>query len=200
MTPRLWALVAAYGLFGFGYVITATFLVAILRNSPEVRHLEAVAWIAVGLAGVPSVALWSALGRRIGVFTAFAAACVVEAIGVLASVLTASAAGVFVAAIFLGGTFVGITALGLVGARTLSASDPRRVLALMTGSFGLGQIVGPILAGFMVDRTGSFTLPSLLAAGALAVAAGLAWSLDLKGTRFPSAHRTSRAQRLAKRE
>jgi predicted MFS family arabinose efflux permease len=178
MSARLWALVVAYGLFGFGYVITATFLVAIVRKSPEVRHLEALAWIVVGLAGCPSVALWSALGRRIGVFTAFAVACAVEVIGVLASVLTASAAAVFIAAVFLGGTFIGITALGLIGARTLSASDPRRVLALMTVSFGLGQIVGPILAGFMVDRTGTFTLPSLLAAGALAVAAGLAWRLE----------------------
>lgn len=181
-TPRLSALVAAYGLFGFGYVITTTFLVAIVRGSPEIRHLEAAAWIAVGLAGVPSVALWSALGRRVGVFTAFAAACAVEAVGVLASVLMPTAAGVMVAATFLGGTFIGITALGLVGARTLSASDPRRVLALMTAAFGLGQIVGPILAGAIVDRTGSFTLPSLFAAAALLVAAGLSWSLDLRRT------------------
>jgi predicted MFS family arabinose efflux permease len=151
-----------------------------VRSSQEIRHLEAVAWIAVGLAGVPSVALWSALGRRIGVFTAFAVACAVEAVGVLASVLMPSAAGVLVAATFLGGTFIGITALGLVGARTLSASDPRRVLALMTAAFGLGQIVGPILAGAMVDRIGSFTLPSLFAAAALLVAAGLSWSLDLR--------------------
>jgi predicted MFS family arabinose efflux permease len=178
--PRLWALIAAYGLFGFGYVITATFLVAIVRTSPEVRHLEPVVWIVVGAAACPSVALWSAVGRRIGVFTAFAVACVTEAVGVLASVLTASAAGAILAAVFLGGTFVGVTALGLVGARTLTASDARRVLALMTGAFGFGQIVGPVTAGALFDRTGSFTLPSLLAAGALLLAAGLAWALDAR--------------------
>jgi predicted MFS family arabinose efflux permease len=183
VTGRLLALVTAYGLFGFGYVITATFLIAIVRGSPEIRHLESAAWILVGLAGLPSVALWSALGRRLGVFTAFALACLVEAVGVLASVLTASIAGLAVAATFLGGTFVGITALGLFGARTLSASDPRRVLALMTVAFGLGQIVGPIFAGAVVDRTGSFLLPSLCAAAALAVAAVLSWSLDLLSRR-----------------
>jgi predicted MFS family arabinose efflux permease len=178
LTPRLAALIAAYGLFGFGYVITATFLVAIVRGSAEIRHLEPVIWVLFGLGAVPSVALWAALGRRFGVFTAFAAACLVEAVGVLASVLAVNTLGVVLAAACLGGTFVGITALGLVGARTLSPSDPRRILALMTVAFGVGQIVGPVLGGTLFDLTGSFTLPSILAAAALVVAAGLAGILD----------------------
>lgn len=177
-SPRLAALVAAYGLFGFGYVITATFLVAIVRGAPEIRHLEPVVWVLFGLAAVPSVVLWNAVGRRIGIYAAFAAACLVEAVGVAASVLATNTAGVVVASLFLGGTFMAITALGLVGARTLTASDPRRVIALMTGAFGAGQIVGPSLAGAMVDRTGTFVLPSLLAAGALVLAAILSAPLD----------------------
>src|SRR5207253_1688732 len=55
---RLTAFAAAYGLFGFGYVITATFLVVIIRGSPAVRSLEALVWVVVGIAAVPSVALW----------------------------------------------------------------------------------------------------------------------------------------------
>lgn len=178
LTPRLTALIVSYGLFGFGYVITATFLVAIVRGLAEIRHLEGVVWIVVGLAGAPSVALWTMLARRIGFFVAYAAACLVEAIGVVASVLLTSGLGLVIAAVCLGGTFMAITALGLVGARSLSSSDPRRVLALMTGAFGLGQIVGPIVGGTLSDWTGSFTLPSLIAAGALVVAAGLGGMLQ----------------------
>ena len=74
-------------------------------------------WCIVGLAIVPSVALWNVLGRRIGVFAAFAAACLVEAVGVAASVLAVNTVGVVLAALCLGGTFMAITALGLVGAR-----------------------------------------------------------------------------------
>ncbi|HEX2555816.1 MAG TPA: YbfB/YjiJ family MFS transporter [Microvirga sp.] len=178
LTPPLASLTLSYGLFGLGYVVTATFLVAIVRGSPEVAHLEPVVWIAVGLSAVPSVALWTAIGRRIGVYPAYALACLLEAAGVAGSVLVTSATGVILSALCLGGTFMGITALGLVGARTLSASDPRRVIALMTAAFGVGQIVGPSLAGWLFDRTGSFTLPSLLAAGALVLAALLGAAVD----------------------
>ena len=47
------------------------------------------------------------------------------------------------------------------------------MIALMTAAFGLGQIVGPILAGWMHDMTGSFLLPSIAAAAALAAGAAL---------------------------
>jgi len=171
---RLVALVVAYGLFGFGYVITATFLVAIVRASEAVRALEPAVWLVVGLSAAPSVALWTWADRKIGIARAFALACALEASGVAASVLWLAAPGVLLAAVSLGGTFMGITALGLVWARRLSRGDPRRTLALMTAAFGLGQIVGPAFAGALSDATGSFLLPSLAAAAALVVAALLA--------------------------
>ena len=83
-------------------------------------------------------------------------------------------AGLFLAAVLVGGTFMGLTALGLVWARTLAGRDPRRALALMTGAFGLGQIVGPAFAGVVSDRLGSFMVPSFVAVFALLVAAVLA--------------------------
>jgi predicted MFS family arabinose efflux permease len=169
--PALLRLIVAYGLFGFGYVITATFLVAIVRSSPTIRALEPIIWVIFGLAAVPSVALWGYLASRLGLTTTFAVACVVEAVGVLASVAWPSAPGAFLAAILVGGTFMGLTALGLVRARALASGDPRRTLALMTGAFGLGQIVGPSYAGFAAERLDSFTVPSATAVAALLLAA-----------------------------
>jgi predicted MFS family arabinose efflux permease len=169
----LTALVVAYGLFGFGYVITATFLVAIVRGSDVIRPLEPLIWLVVGIAAAPSVALWTWVARRSNIARAFALACVIEAVGVAASVLWIAPPGVVLAATLLGGTFVGITALGLVGARQLSRGDPRHTLAMMTASFGLGQTIGPAFAGVVSDATGSFLAPSLAAAGALLVSAAL---------------------------
>lgn len=172
-SPGLTALIVAYGLFGFGYVITATFIVDLVRGTPAIAHLEPYIWLVVGLSAVPSVALWTALGARWGVLRAYIAANLVEAVGVAASALWVQTAGVIVAAIFLGGTFVGLTALGLVAARDGNGGDPRRRIALMTVSFSLGQILGPIFAGYLYDATGSLSTPSLAAAAALVVAAVL---------------------------
>lgn len=171
--PRLRRMTVAYGLFGFGYVITATFLVAIVRATPAIRELEPMIWIVVGLAAAPSVLFWSLLGRRIGLSTAFGVAALAEAAGVLASVAWPSAVGICAAAVLVGGTFMGLTALGLMRGRELAQGDPRRVMAVMTGAFGVGQIVGPALAGVVSDVTGGFEVPSVAAAGALVVAAWL---------------------------
>ena len=91
--PRLKRMAAAYGLFGFGYVITATFLVAIVRATPAIRDLEGLIWIVVGVAAAPSVLLWTAAGRRIGIPAAFAIAALTEAVGVLASVVSPNTRG-----------------------------------------------------------------------------------------------------------
>jgi predicted MFS family arabinose efflux permease len=167
-------LILAYGLFGFGYIITTTFLVTIVRITPAIRGLEPIIWIVFGLAAAPSVALWAWIARRFSISTAFALACVIEAAGVLASVAWQTASGTLAAAILVGGTFMGITALGLIRARALATAEPRRALALMTGAFGFGQIVGPAFAGALSDSLGSFTVPSVVAAVALFVAAALA--------------------------
>jgi predicted MFS family arabinose efflux permease len=171
---RLGAMVVAYGLFGFGYVITATFLVAIVRATDDVRGLEPWVWVLVGLAAIPSVAFWTRLGARIGTMNAYAIACVIEAIGVAASVEWLTIPGVCVSALLLGGTFMGLTALGFMAARILSSENSHQAFGRMTASFSIGQMVGPTLAGFLSEQSGSFRLASLIAAAALMAAAGLA--------------------------
>jgi len=174
---RLAALIVAYGLFGFGYVITATFISTMVRTVPALQSIEPVVWLVFGLAAIPSIALWTWIGRRWGNDRSFALACIVEGIGVALSVLTTNAVVVLVGAALLGGTFMGITALGFIYARDLSAGDPRRSLALMTAAFGLGQMIGPTFAGVTYGFGDSFLLSSLVASAALLVAAGLVMTL-----------------------
>lgn len=170
ISPRFRWLIAANTLSAFGYVVTATFIVALVRGSPQLKDLEASIWVVFGLAAAPSVTLWMWVANRSGVFRAFAIVCLIEAVGVLASVLWLQAIGTVVAALCVGGSFMGTTALGMLGARRLTTGDARRPVALMTAAFGVGQMVGPTLAGLLRDASGSFVLPSLCAAASLLLA------------------------------
>ncbi|MGH7056913.1 MAG: YbfB/YjiJ family MFS transporter [Acetobacteraceae bacterium] len=178
LTGPFCRLAAAYGLYGFGYVITATFLVALVRGNPALHSIEPIIWIIFGLASIPSAALWTLISRPLGAPRAFALALLVEAAGVLASVTWQTTAGVILAAILVAGTFMGIVTLALVRARRFARGDGRRELALMTATFGVGQIIGPAFAGALFDRLGSIAVPSWTAAGALALAAIVAIKED----------------------
>lgn len=172
--PRgLASLSACHALFGFGYVVTATFLVAMVRLSPAARSLEPVAWLAVGLAAAPSTLAWNWVAARNGVRTAYAAACCLEAAGVLLGGLWPSPAGLLAAACFLGATFMGLTALGFAAARELGQASQARSFAALTAAFGAGQVVGPAVGGALADVSGSYAAGSAIAASALLAAAGI---------------------------
>jgi predicted MFS family arabinose efflux permease len=173
----LWRLVLAYGCLGLGYVITATFIVAMLREGPGGRGAETLVWLIVGVSAAPSVVVWSRISARFGAIRAYQAAMLIEAAGVGLSALSAGTLALALAAAALGSTFVGLTAIGLQEAARRAGGDGRAMMALMTASFGVGQMIGPGIAGWMRDLTGSFTVPSVLAALVLVLGGVLVWPL-----------------------
>jgi predicted MFS family arabinose efflux permease len=175
-TLPLIKIIVAYGLFGFGYVVTATFLVAIVRQGGGGRVFEAMVWMVTGLAGFPSIWLWQKVVERIGLYSTYLAGCLIEAIGVAASVTMGGRTGPLLGGFLLGVTFIAVTALGLQIARQLAPQAPRKVFALTTAAFGVGQIIGPIVAGLLAQWTGGFALSSIVAAAILVLSGAIARS------------------------
>ncbi len=161
----------AYGLFGFGYVVTATFVVTMARLGDAGPLVEFLSWFLAGIAAAVSIFAWRPVMRRFGLRVVFVIGLLVEAVGVLASAALPPPAAPLIGGVLLGATFVMITAYGLQLGRLLSPESPRRALAFMTAAFGVGQILGPVVAGVMADATGSFVAPSIVAALVLVGAA-----------------------------
>jgi len=161
----------AYGLFGFGYVILGTFISAMARSIPELISTEPYVWLLVGLSGIPTVMFWPWLGQRISGDFALMIACAVEAIGIYVAVVVPGQTGILIAAVLLGATFMGITALALLEGQARFNGTVIVSTAVLTSAFGVGQMVGPYLAGLIIDRTGSFATAMIVSSGALVAAA-----------------------------
>jgi predicted MFS family arabinose efflux permease len=162
--PLLKKLIVAYGVFGFGYVVTATFLVAMARRLDHAALVEPLTWVVFGLLAAPSVLAWQRLARRLGLLPALRLAYGVEAVGVLLAGCAPGHIALVAGGALLGGTFMGITALGLMAARQTTTNQQGKAIGWMTASFGLGQFLGPAMAGRLAQMTQGFAAPSVVAA------------------------------------
>ncbi|HSK39344.1 MAG TPA: YbfB/YjiJ family MFS transporter [Arenibaculum sp.] len=185
-------LTTAYFLEGAGYIVTGTFLVALLARLPETAGIAQTAWIVVGLSGAVSVVFWSWAGKRLGLRPALAAAHLVQAAAILAPVVSAGPAAAIAGAIGFGGTFMGITALTLALGRDLAAGRSGPVIGLLTAAFALGQVLAPYPAGLLLAATRDFDVPLAAAAGlVLAGALLVALSVPRRRSFTPSCDRSS---------
>ena len=157
-------LAVAYFFEGLGYIVTATFIVAIISITPGLEAFAPYSWVAVGLAAVPSTLFWPYLARRIGSKRALLSAYALQAVGILVSIGADSIPEVVFAAISFGGTFLGIVAMTLAEGNQRMRGEGGRAAAFLTASFGVGQVFGPVLAGILADMQQGFDLPLMLAA------------------------------------
>jgi MFS family permease len=173
------ALVVAYFCEGVGYIVTGTFLVAIARAMPTLAPWAEHLWTIVGLAAAPAAMVWAAAAQRIGRVPALIAAHLLQAVGIALPVLSGAPAVAMLAAVLYGATFVGITALAVSLAAQIAPANAARVIGLVTVAFGIGQIIGPLAAGWLAAATGGFGLAllgaaAIVALGALPLLLGLA--------------------------
>jgi len=172
LSAPLLLLTAAYFLEGGGYIITGTFMVAMLKTMPETAAIGEAAWMVVGLAAIPSGLFWAAAARRIGPWRALILAHLAQAVGIVLPLAGLGAVGGFASAVLYGGTFIGIVTVSFSLGRQLSAGASAKVVGALTAAYGLGQILGPLPAGLAVTHTGSFA-PALIGASAVVAVAAL---------------------------
>lgn len=155
----------AYFCAGYGYVISATFLVAIVEREPLLAGAGNWAFALVGLAAAPTVMLWDLIARRIGYLGALIVAMLVQVVGIVLPAVSPTLPGVLVSAVLYGGTFLGCVSLVLTMAGRLYPASPARLMGQMTLAYGAAQIVAPALTGMLAEASGHYYLGLWLAGG-----------------------------------
>jgi MFS family permease len=163
---------AIYFLFGYTYVIYATFIVTTLVK--ERGFTEAAAgnfWAWVGFLSLFSGPVFGSLSDRLG---RRAGLIIVFCLQTLSYLLAASGLpGIF---LYLSIFFYGIVAWSIPSIMAAAMGDyvgavrAAAAFGLVTFIFGFGQISGPAVAGMLAERAGSFSSSFYMAA----VFAGLA--------------------------
>ncbi|MGJ7563614.1 YbfB/YjiJ family MFS transporter [Variovorax sp. GB1R11] len=174
-SDAIW-LVALYGLAGFGYIITATFLPVIARQALPGSSWPDFFWPLFGLAIIPGALIGARAPTHWDNRLLLAVAYSLQALGVVLSVAWPTIGGFALGSLLLGMPFTAITLFAMRDARRLRGNAAAGLIGYATASYGVGQIVGPLFAAPLAQRTGSFQLPLLVAAAALALGAVLfAW-------------------------
>ncbi|MFO1271564.1 MAG: YbfB/YjiJ family MFS transporter [Rubrivivax sp.] len=166
-----WTLVVAYGVFGLGYIVPATFLPAAARSLVSDPAVFGWAWPLFGAAAFVSTIVAAALAPRLPPRAMAARASWLMVAGVLAPVLSTTLPALLLSALLVGGTFMVVTMAGLQEARRLAGAAPARLMSGMTAAFALGQLAGPFLVRGGRPAAEAIVVPSLVAAALLAAAA-----------------------------
>jgi predicted MFS family arabinose efflux permease len=165
-----WMMILVYGLAGFGYIVTATYLPLFVKNALGAIDPVQV-WAAFGLAAVPSCFLWHWLHHQLGSRTALILNLAVQAVGVLLPAMSSQSFAFLMSAVLVGGTFVGAVTIALLAAQRIAADVRFNMMAAMTAAYGVGQIAGPLVSSALLANTHSSAPPLLAAGGGLVVAA-----------------------------
>lgn len=193
----LWLMMAAYFCAGYGYVVSATFIVAIVEREPELAGMGQLAFLIVGLSAVPAVMAWDLIARRLGYLIALLLAYVLQIAGIVLPAIDQSLTTVLLSAALFGGTFIGCVSLVLTMAGRLYPSKPAKLMGRMTLSYGLAQIVAPALTGVLAEQSGNYFMGLWLAGGFVALGAVLILVLKLSDQTAADLDNSNRSSALA---
>ncbi|MDD3353448.1 YbfB/YjiJ family MFS transporter [Zoogloea sp.] len=160
---------ASYFCAGFGYVISATFIVAIVEKLPMLTGKGGWVWVIVGLAAVPSSFLWDRIARAQGQIPALLLAYGLQIVSIVLPAISEGTLANLISAVLYGGTFAGIVSLTLAIIGRCFPANPAKAMARLTLSYGVAQIVAPAMAGYIATLTGSYQGALIVAAWVMGV-------------------------------
>jgi MFS family permease len=171
---EIWKLGAVYCMFGFSYIVYLTFFIAYLTSEAGLTPQKAGEIFAVmGLVSISSGVMWGWISDVVGRRYGFVLAYLALACSYFVLAFWRNSAAFYVSSIIFG---IALSSMPAIMAAAVGDSMGGKLapaaLGFVTVIFGVGQSLGPAVAGWMKDTTGTFVgcfilsaLVSLLGAG-----------------------------------
>jgi MFS family permease len=148
---------SAYFCAGFGYVVTATFLIAIVELLPGMEGFGWAVWLLVGISAAPGCWLWDVYVRKVGLWSSLFQAYILNMLSTAMLLFDPSTTVLFISAVLYGLSFIGIVSMTLSMVGRLYPDNPSRSMSHLTFSYGLAQVIAPALVGVLAEKSESFT-------------------------------------------
>ncbi|CAM4198839.1 YbfB/YjiJ family MFS transporter [Psychrobacter arenosus] len=172
-------LLISYGLSGFGYITSATFLPVMATQSlgADVGGAQGLSgqeaglliWLLVGILATFSNPLWGRLARDIGEFKTLIGLIILQAFGMFLPILIPGAIGLYGNAIILGATFVGIVSMTLGIIKEINPNYSNLLIGLATLAYAIGQFLGPLVTVALAGKHDNFNAGLAVAGGGLII-------------------------------
>lgn len=164
---------ASYFCAGVAYVVSATFIVAIIDRLSSVTGYGALAFLVIGVTAAPSCILWDLVARRVGNFNALIAAGILQIAGIVLPVLVDGLTPTLCGAALFGASVMGIVSLMLTMAGRYYPRHPAKMMGKLTVAYGLAQVIVPAITGTLAVHLGSYQSGLYLAAGVMVIGTSL---------------------------
>jgi predicted MFS family arabinose efflux permease len=188
-------LMIAYFCAGVGYVVSATFIVAIVDHLSYRTGVGNLAFLVIGASAAPSSVLCDLVARRLGNLNTLILASVLQVAGILLPVLMPGLAPTLIGAALFGATVIGIVSLVLTMAGRYYPTRPASMMGRMTVAYGLAQVIAPAVTGILAAHQGDYRSGLYLAAAVMVLGAALlAAARGVEGV-TEEAHRASHSSR-----
>jgi len=196
LPSRRWMSLFAFAYFcaGIGYVITATYIVAIIGDMHTAITGNWV-WVVMGLAATPACPVWDKAAQWVGPTRALTLAYVLQTASIALLAWGGGPIPILAGAILFGAAMIGTVSLTLTIVGVMVPANPARAMARLTVSYGLAQILGPIVGAYMAGPAGRYHT-SLVLAVAVGVPGTLVSLACWPSRRLPAATRTRAPQEV----
>jgi len=166
-------LILAYFTEGVGFVVQGTFLPDIINSLKGLDGYGNIAWLIVGVAGIPSAIIWMRLAHIYGSINMIMIAMFLQIVGLLIPTFTNNIYCVLLSGALYGSTFIGLVALFMNRAGELAKNNPVVLMGSMTAAYGIGQVLAPLYSIVLIEHFGDYNSTLYLTAFIVSIGIGL---------------------------